>query len=262
MPSASDYYCEFGLGETTRESTGRLGIEPSDPTLLPPRHAGGRVLQDSSTGYERGGLALIMGESIRPGEDSMATFAEPHVIVPAEIYEAMVSHCGEDAARRSCGILAGKPPCAEAIYRLRNIATNPDRYESEPNDLLAAFIDQRARGLAVVAIYHSSRPESDPRPNRWDIAENYYGHTPRVIVSLGKVIRVRAWKLTAHGYEELNLRVMPREESSGARRSTLPGTANGRAKRTGAGRTIHAVNDPFAHVRVATTVNGQIRRPG
>ena len=146
----------------------------------------------------------------------MATFAEPDLIIPAEIYEAMISHCGEDAARSSCGILAGTPPCAQAIYRIRNIAANPDRYESDPNDMIAAYIDQRERGLAVVAIYHSCRGESDPLPNRWDIAENYYGETPRVIISLGKVIRVRVWKLTACSYEELNLRVMPRDESSGA----------------------------------------------
>ena len=37
-----------------------------------------------------------------------------------------------------------------------------------------------------------------------------------MIISLGKVIRVRVWKLTAFGYEELKLRVMPREESSDA----------------------------------------------
>ena len=113
----------------------------------------------------------------------MAASAKPDVVIPAEVYEAMISHCGEDAARRSCGILAGKPPCATAIYRLRNIAANPDRYESDPNALLAAFIDQRRRGLAVVAIYHSCRPGNDPVPNRWDIAENYYGDTPRVIIS-------------------------------------------------------------------------------
>ena len=86
---------------------------------------------------------------------SMATFVQPHLVIPAEIYEAMISHCGENAARRSCGILAGIRGCAEVIYRIQNIATNPDRYESEPNDMISAYIDQRERGLAVVAIYHS-----------------------------------------------------------------------------------------------------------
>jgi proteasome lid subunit RPN8/RPN11 len=124
------------------------------------------------------------------------------LLIPAEFSDAMISHCVKSPDRACCGILAGIPPLATAIYPLRNTATNPNRYESDPRDLLHAVTDLRRKGLSIVAIYHSC-PGCAAIPSPTDVRENFYGDTPRVIVSLDKDITLRAWRLTAQSYEEL-----------------------------------------------------------
>jgi proteasome lid subunit RPN8/RPN11 len=141
----------------------------------------------------------------------MATPTKVPLVIPAEIYDAMVAHCTRASARACCGILGGIPPLASAIYPLGNNAVNPHRYEADPRDLIRTVGDLRERGLAMVAIYHYS-PASPPIPSQTDLDENHYGNTPRVIVSLGEVVSVRVWELTDQSYEELDWRVLPRQE--------------------------------------------------
>jgi [CysO sulfur-carrier protein]-S-L-cysteine hydrolase len=143
----------------------------------------------------------------------MATPTKEPLVIPAEIYDAMVAHCTRASARACCGILGGIPPRASAIYPLGNNAVNPHRYEANPRDLIRTVGDLRERALAIVAIYHYC-PASPPIPSRTDLYENHYGTTPRVIVSLGEVVSVRVWELNDQSYEELDWRVLPPEKGS------------------------------------------------
>ena len=113
----------------------------------------------------------------------MATSQRQPLLIPAEIYDAMISHCIKASPLACCGILAGIEPLASAIYPLRNAAESPTRYRSDPPDLTRAFLDLRSRGLAIVAIYHFV-PGTAAVPSPTDLRENYYGDLPRVIVSL------------------------------------------------------------------------------
>jgi proteasome lid subunit RPN8/RPN11 len=140
----------------------------------------------------------------------MATSTNEPLLIPAEIHDAMIAHCVKAAGRACCGILAGTPARVSALYPLGNIAQSPNRYESDPGTLIRATLDLRARGLTIAAIYHFC-PASPPVPSPTDILENHYGDTPRVIVSLGKVVTVRVWRLTPESYEELDWRLLPRE---------------------------------------------------
>jgi [CysO sulfur-carrier protein]-S-L-cysteine hydrolase len=145
----------------------------------------------------------------------MATPTKEPLVIPAEIYDAMVAHCTRASARACCGILGGSPPQASAIYPLGNVAANPRRYEADSSDLIRTAIDLRDRDLTIVAIYHYS-PASPPIPSQTDLAENHYGDTPRVIVSLGKTISVRVWRLTAQSYDELDWRILRHKEGAGS----------------------------------------------
>jgi proteasome lid subunit RPN8/RPN11 len=143
----------------------------------------------------------------------MAMPTKEPLVIPAEIYDAMVADCTRASARACCGILGGSPSRVSAIYPLGNIAVNPRRYESNGSDLLQAAIDLRERGLMIAAIYHYS-PGSPPIPSQTDLDENYYGETPRVIVSLGKSVSVRVWRLARQSYDELDWRILPRGKGS------------------------------------------------
>jgi hypothetical protein len=65
----------------------------------------------------------------------------------------------------------------------------------------------------MVAIYHF-RPGLAAVPSRTDLREHAYGDLPRVIISLGEVPTVRAWRFTKRYCEELNWHLQPPEDSS------------------------------------------------
>jgi [CysO sulfur-carrier protein]-S-L-cysteine hydrolase len=114
----------------------------------------------------------------------MARSQKQPLVIAADVYDAMILHCIKGSPLACFGILAGIAPLASAIYPLRNAAESSIRYESDPQDLLRAFLDLRERGLAIVAIYHC-RPGNAAVPGPTDLRENYYGDIPRVIISLG-----------------------------------------------------------------------------
>ena len=141
----------------------------------------------------------------------MATSQRQPLLIPPEVYDAMISHCIKGSDLACCGILAGAPPLASAIYPLRNTAKSAVRYDADHQDLLSATMDYRARGLTLVAIY-KFHPNFAAIPSLTDVRENNYGDLPRVIISLGKVTTVRVWSLTAPNCEELEWCLLPREE--------------------------------------------------
>jgi proteasome lid subunit RPN8/RPN11 len=80
---------------------------------------------------------------------------------------------------------------------------SPLAYRADARDLFAAFREMRESGLELVAIYHS-HPTSPARPSRVDLAENYYGDVPRIIISLaGHVPVVKAFLLFSDHFEEV-----------------------------------------------------------
>ena len=123
--------------------------------------------------------------------------------ISAEVHDAMIPHCLKGSPLACFGLLAGIEPLASAIYTLWNAAESSVRYQSDPDDLLRAYLDFRGRGLSIVAIYHC-RPGNAAVPGPTDLRENHYGDIPRVIVSLGEPPTVRVWRLAARYCDELD----------------------------------------------------------
>jgi proteasome lid subunit RPN8/RPN11 len=93
-------------------------------------------------------------------------------------------------------------------YPLVNALACPVRYESDGPSMLRAYRDMRARGLDIVAVYHS-HPASEPVPSRTDLACNYYPDVVHLIVSLATTPpRVRGWWLTETDYREAEWEVV------------------------------------------------------
>lgn len=131
--------------------------------------------------------------------------------VPAALWDEMIQHARAERPYECCGLLAGTVADGvgkvERLYRLENAAASPVEYESEPRSMLAAMRDMIARGLDVVAVYHS-HPTSRPVPSRKDLERNYSEDVVNLIVSLTTdPPEVAAWWLTATAYRPAEVAV-------------------------------------------------------
>jgi proteasome lid subunit RPN8/RPN11 len=112
-------------------------------------------------------------------------------------------------------MIASRDGEAVTVYRARNKAASPLRYEVHPDDLHRIFTAIDDEGLDLGAIYHS-HTRSAPVPSQTDInlavmrdtKVPAFPGTLYVIVGLeGDEADVRTWEITADGYEERPLEV-------------------------------------------------------
>ncbi len=123
--------------------------------------------------------------------------------IPGDLRDAMVAHCRREAPRECCGLLGGRGRRAATFHPLTNSLASETRYEADPQEVIRAVVSMRERGDEIVAIYHS-HPRWAATPSRTDLATNYYGEVPRIIVSLlGEEPEIRAWRLDPESFEEI-----------------------------------------------------------
>lgn len=133
------------------------------------------------------------------------------LIVPAALHSAMVAQALAERPNECCGLLAGVVEGgvgrAVARYPLVNELASPTEYLSEPRGLFLAHKDMRARGLEVLAVYHS-HPTTPAVPSRTDRERLYSEDVMCLIISLAATPpEVRAWWLTAEAHREAALEV-------------------------------------------------------
>lgn len=136
----------------------------------------------------------------------MAVSIPFRLILPCSFYEAMCQHAQSIRPLECCGILAGTLdlPVARVVahYPLTNALASPVEFEGDPRELLRAYRDIDARGLRLLAIYHS-HPTSPPIPSKKDLERSYGEDVVNFILSLTSVPpTVRAWWLTGTDYRE------------------------------------------------------------
>ena len=91
--------------------------------------------------------------------------------------------------------------------RARNLSEDPNRFEIDPRDHIAARRDARTRGLDVVGFYHS-HPHSGAQPSDTDIAEATYDGCLYLIVSLVSDPAARLFRMDTEGPQELDVAVV------------------------------------------------------
>ena len=103
-----------------------------------------------------------------------------------EHLEAMIEHAREAAPAECCGLIGGHSETrARTLYRLRNVAANPELgYEAAPEDLFAAQRQMRESGEELLAIYHSHPRAADPSPSETDVRQAYYPSATYLIIGL------------------------------------------------------------------------------
>jgi len=103
--------------------------------------------------------------------------------IPVSIHDGLIAHAREGFPLEVCGILGGAGDAVSAIYRMANTDASNEHFMMDPREQFAVVKDLRAKGLAMLAIYHS-HPESPARPSEEDIRLALTPGVSYVIISL------------------------------------------------------------------------------
>jgi proteasome lid subunit RPN8/RPN11 len=131
------------------------------------------------------------------------------------LYEELIAHALADAPDECCGIVASVDGEAVAVFRARNAAASPLRYEMDSADQIRIQEEIDAQRWDYGAIYHS-HTRTAPYPSQTDISMAFrpgvgalWPGSIYVIVGVaGDEPEVRAWRIESDTPEEVGLNVL------------------------------------------------------
>lgn len=97
----------------------------------------------------------------------------PGLTIPRLIWEALTADAARFAPQEACGLLAGISPVVQIHYPIPNELHSTNHFRMEPQAQVNAFVDIEARGLELLAIWHS-HPAGPAYPSATDLAEYAY----------------------------------------------------------------------------------------
>ncbi|HXE95718.1 MAG TPA: M67 family metallopeptidase [Dongiaceae bacterium] len=103
--------------------------------------------------------------------------------IPQAIHDDMIAHAKEGFPLEVCGILGGSGETVSEMYRMTNTDASNEHFMMAPKEQFTVIKDLRAKGLAMLAIYHS-HPESPARPSEEDIKLALTPDVSYLIISL------------------------------------------------------------------------------
>jgi len=118
--------------------------------------------------------------------------------IPASIHDDMISHAREGFPLEVCGILGGSGESVSTMYRMTNTDASNEHFMMDPREQFTVVKDLRAKGLAMLAIYHS-HPETPARPSEEDIRLALTPDVSYVIISLADaaVADIKSYKISS-----------------------------------------------------------------
>jgi proteasome lid subunit RPN8/RPN11 len=141
------------------------------------------------------------------------------LVIPRDVYDAMVAHCIEGMPNEACGFIGGKADgtqrAATRLYPMTNAAASPVFYRPDDREMLAALKDMDERDLDVASIFHS-HVATRAYPSPTDIREAHYPDAVFVIVSFeerdnpqakGYLIHKQDWRDATGEVEEVQLAI-------------------------------------------------------
>src|SRR5437763_3405135 len=105
--------------------------------------------------------------------------------ISRDLYDELVAHARAEAPNECCGMIASRDGEAVRVYRARNAAASPLRYELEPKEQLRIQEEIDDSGLELGAIYHS-HTRSAPYPSQTDVNLAFYPDAVYLIVGLSE----------------------------------------------------------------------------
>lgn len=130
------------------------------------------------------------------------------ILLPAEMWEAIVTHARQEYPRECCGIITGHEGRLETLHALRNIAEGNVFYEIDPEQLMhLEFGELEQSGADIVAIYHS-HPESQAYPSATDLDLAFWPEAVYLICSLEHKNdpRIRGFRMRDGAISEVQIR--------------------------------------------------------
>ena len=113
------------------------------------------------------------------------------------------AHAHDTLPAECCGVLLGCSDEVVEAVRTGNLSEDPNRYQLDPRDHIAARRAARDRGLEVVGFYHS-HPHSEPEPSIADLAEaTYPGHLYLIVRPLADGAKVRVFRFERGAFLEV-----------------------------------------------------------
>ncbi len=124
-----------------------------------------------------------------------------------EHLQQMIAYVDSQAPLESCGLLAGRGSQVEMIFEVTNQAQSPVRYVMDPIEQLHAFEEIEARGLDLLAIFHS-HPTGPETVSPTDMAEASYDVVYIILSRRDAEWRARGFWIENGGYREVTLKVL------------------------------------------------------
>jgi proteasome lid subunit RPN8/RPN11 len=103
--------------------------------------------------------------------------------IPKAIHDDMIAHAQDGFPLEVCGILGGSGETVSVNYRMTNTDASNEHFMMDPREQFTVVKDLRAKGLSMLAIYHS-HPETPARPSEEDIKLALTPDVSYVIISL------------------------------------------------------------------------------
>jgi proteasome lid subunit RPN8/RPN11 len=130
------------------------------------------------------------------------------VRIARSLLDQIVAQAREEAPNECCGIVASRDGQAVTLYKLRNAAASPLRYEIDSHDLFRASESIEDAGLEIGIIYHS-HTRTAPEPSETDINLANYPDAIYLIVGVMDPERddIRAWHIRDGRYAPAPLEV-------------------------------------------------------
>jgi proteasome lid subunit RPN8/RPN11 len=118
------------------------------------------------------------------------------VRIARSLLDQIVAQARAEAPNECCGIVASRDGEAVELYKLRNAAASPLRYEIDSHDLFRASVSIEDAGLEIGIIYHS-HTRTAPEPSETDINLANYPDAIYLIVGVKDPGRdeLRAWRI-------------------------------------------------------------------
>ncbi len=129
--------------------------------------------------------------------------------IPRDILDVMIEQAGTEAPIETCGILAGKAPRVQRLYKMTNVDRSCDHFMMERAEQFRVARDIRTAGLRMLAIYHS-HPETPARPSAEDIRLALTSDVAHVILSLQNANhpQVRGFDIQDGTVAEIELKIV------------------------------------------------------
>ena len=103
--------------------------------------------------------------------------------ISRELYDQIVAHARSEAPNECCGMVASRDGEAVKVYRARNAAASPLRYEIDGAEQYRIQMQIEDAGFDLGAIYHS-HTRTEPFPSQTDINLAFYPDALYLIVGL------------------------------------------------------------------------------